>query len=58
MCVFVRFADINNNNNDDADDIFCPSPSQLKLEKVLLKLYKNIDGFLSDFIKRFIILCV
>lgn len=38
--------------------IFCPSPSQLKLEKVLLKLYKNIDGFLSDFIKRFIIRCI
>lgn len=37
----------------------CPSPSQLKLEKVLLKLYiKILMDFLSDFIKRFIILCV
>lgn len=61
-----RFADINNNNNNDdaaavADDVyfFVPKSQPIKIGKSFIEIvYKNIDGFLSDFIKRFIILGV
>lgn len=36
-----------------------PKSQPIKIGKSFIEIvYKNIDGFLSDFIKRFIILCV